>query len=96
MSENAKTGGEPPKIDIFQKYFIFTLFTPKYIKKNWSKQILEKKVSIAHCYFKELNFRSLDTLCIFNFDHSITIHEMVISQTGLQFRATPVIFVFIH
>ena len=33
MAQNAKTGGAPPKIDIFQKYFIFTLFTPKYIKK---------------------------------------------------------------
>ena len=42
MTENAKKGGEPPKIDIFQKYFIFTLFIPKYIKKNWSKKIWEK------------------------------------------------------
>jgi len=50
MTENAKKGGEPPKIDIFQKYFIFTLFIPKCIKQNWSKKILKKNVSIAHCY----------------------------------------------
>ena len=42
MTENAKKGREPPKIDIFQKYFIFTLFIPKYIKKIGARKFWKK------------------------------------------------------
>ena len=43
MAQNAKTGGAPPKIDIFQKYFTFNLLTPKYIKKIGASKFWKKR-----------------------------------------------------